>query len=120
MGDFGYSTMEVIAGAQRKTPPPSQLALATSVMLFGRRESTSTASACPSSAAINGLENMRSIFAAFSARMRSRARANGCCKGFKFLCVGVGSPGRAGRWAEGACCRTEIFCEGVGQSSKDV
>lgn len=89
-------------------------------MVFGRRESTSTASAWPSSAAINGLENMRSILAAFSARMRSRARANGCCNGSKFLCVGVGSPGRAGRWAEGACCRTEIFCESVGQSIKDV
>jgi hypothetical protein len=89
-------------------------------MVFGRRESTSTASAWPSSAAMNGLENMRSILAAFSARVRSRARANGCCNGSKFLCVGVGSPGRAGRWAEGACCRTEIFCESVGQSSKDV
>jgi hypothetical protein len=98
--------------------PPSQLALATSVMEFGRRESTSTASAWPSSAAMNGLENMRSIFAAFSARMRSRARANGCCKGSKFRCVGVGSPGRAGRWAEGACCRTDIFCESVGQVAK--
>ena len=89
-------------------------------MVFGRRESTSTASAWPSSAAMNGLENMRSILAAFSARVRSRARANGCCNGSKFLCVGVGSPGRAGRWAEGACCRTDIFCENVSQRSKDV
>ena len=77
---------------------------------FGRRASTSTASECPSRAAMNGLANMRSIFAAFNARMRSRARENGCCKGSRFLRVGVGSPGLAGRWAEGACCRTEIFC----------
>jgi hypothetical protein len=67
---------------------------------------------------MNGLENMRSILAAFSARVRSRARANGCCNGSKFLCVGVGSPGRAGRWAEGACCRTDIFCEIVGQKHR--
>jgi hypothetical protein len=110
--------MEVICTSSKENPPPSQLALATSVMVFGRRESTSTASAWPSSAAINGLENMRSILAAFSARVRSRARANGCCNGSKFLCVGVGSPGLAGRWAEGACCRTEIFCESVGQIAK--
>ena len=58
---------------------------------------------------MNGLENMRSIFAAFNARMRSRARAKGCCRGSKFLRVGVGSPDLAGRWEEGACCRTEIF-----------
>ena len=59
---------------------------------------------------MNGLANMRSILAAFNARVRSRAREKGCCKGSRFLRVGVGSPGLAGRWAEGACCRTEIFC----------
>lgn len=105
---------------KRPTPtgrdaPPSQLALATSVIEFGRRASTSTASECPSSAATNGLANMRSIFAAFNARMRSRPREKGCCKGSRFLRVGVGSPGLAGRWAEGACCRTEIFCTGIRQ-----
>ena len=95
--------------------PPSQLALATSVMEFGRCESTSTASAWPSSAAMNGLKNMRSIFAAFSARTRSRARANRCCKGSKFRCVGVAALNLLARQVG---CRTDIFCEGVGQVAK--
>jgi len=60
---------------------------------------------------------MRSIFAAFNARVRSRARANGCIKGSRLREVGVGSPGRTAMWEDGACWRTDIFwrkceCEG--------
>ena len=77
--------------------PPFQLALATVVSDFGFLTRTSTASECPSRLATKGLANIRSIFAAFKARVLSRARANGCINGFRFLEVGVGSPGRIGR-----------------------
>lgn len=89
--------------------PPFQLALATAVSDFGLLTRTSTASECPSRLATKGLANIRSIFAAFNARVLSRARANGCINGSKFLEVGVGSPGRIGRCADGSCCSTEIF-----------
>ena len=58
---------------------------------------------------MNGLAKIRSSLAAFTARLRSRALANGCMRGSRFREVGVGSPGRAGRCVEGACCSTEIF-----------
>ena len=77
--------------------PPFQLALATVVNDFGFLTRTSTESECPSRLATKGLANIRSIFAAFKARVLSRARANGCINGFRFLEVGVGSPGRIGR-----------------------
>lgn len=58
---------------------------------------------------MKGFANILSILAAFRARIRSRARAKGWSKGSRLREVGVGSPGRAGRCADGACWRTEIF-----------
>ncbi len=58
---------------------------------------------------MNGLANIRSIFAAFRARVRSRARANGCIRGFRLRDLGVGSPGRIAICSAGLCWRTEIF-----------
>jgi hypothetical protein len=84
-------------GTKRTYTPPFQLALATVVNDFGFLTRTSTASECPSRLATKGLANIRSIFAAFKARVLSRARANGCINGSRFLDVGVGSPGRIGR-----------------------
>lgn len=89
--------------------PPSQLPLATTFSEPGLRAIVSTASTCPSKAATNGLAKMRSIFAAFTALIRSRARANGCISGSRLRDVGVGSPGRLGRCAEASCCSTDIF-----------
>ena len=100
--------------------PPSQLPLATSVTESGFRTITSTASTWPSRLAMNGFANMRSIFAAFSARVRSRARENGCILGSRLRWVGVGSPGRAGRCAEGACWRTDIFWEQNEEKEQDA
>lgn len=92
--------------------PPSQLPLATILTVPGFLQSTSTASMWPSRLAMNGFANILSILAAFTARMRSRARAKGWSRGSRLREVGVGSPGLAGRCADGACCRTEIFWAG--------
>ena len=83
--------------------PPSQLPLAIVVREPGFLVKTSTASVCPSRLSTNGFANILSIFAAFSARVRSRARAKGCNNGSRFRDAGVGSPGRLGRWEEGSC-----------------
>ena len=108
----------VVRGGRHTTyAPPSQLALATVVSDFGFLTRTSTASECPSRLATKGLANIRSIFAAFKARVLSLARANGCSSGSRFLEVGVGSPGRIGRCVDGSCCSTEIFCPRVGSHS---
>lgn len=90
--------------------PPSQLPLATISSVSGFLAMVSTASTCPSRLAMNGFANMRSILSAFSARVRSRARAKECMRGSRFREVGVGSPGRAGRCVDGACWSTDIFC----------
>lgn len=96
--------------------PPSQLPLATTFSEPGLRAIVSTASTCPSKAATNGLAKMRSIFAAFTALIRSRARANGCISGSRLRDVGVGSPGRLGRCAEASCCSTDIFYQNIYQN----
>ena len=98
----------IFLGDGRYTPP-SQLPLAITFNVPGFLAIVSTASTCPSSAPMNGLAKIRSSLAAFTARVRSRALANGCMRGSRFREVGVGSPGRAGRCVEGACCSTEIF-----------
>jgi hypothetical protein len=96
--------------------PPSQLPLASELRSPGGRARTSTASICPASAPTNGFANIRASFAALTARVRSRARANGCCSGSRLRDRGVGSPGRCGRCAAGSCWSTEIFCQRTRES----
>ena len=93
----------ILVDCMDKNAPPSQLPLATTSSVSGLRAIVSTASTWPSKLATKGFANIRSIFTAFNARVRSLARANGCMRGSRFRDVGVGSPGRAGRWADGAC-----------------
>ena len=93
--------------------PPSQLPLATVVSDSGFLHKTSTASICPSRLSTKGFANILSIFAAFNARVRSRARANGCISGSRLREVGAGSPGRRAMWDDGACWRTDIFWDSV-------
>lgn len=88
--------------------PPLQLPLAIFTSESGCLAIDSIASTCPSKAATNGFANILSIFTAFSARARSRARAKGCMRGSRFRDWGVGSPGRVGRCCSGACCKTDI------------
>lgn len=115
MHDNSWIPQELMSETESSQPaldthtPPSQLPLATAVSEPGCRTTTSTASTWPSRLSTKGLANIRSIFTALRARVRSRARANGCMSGSRFRDVGVGSPGRVGRWDAGACCKTDIF-----------
>ena len=90
--------------------PPSWLAEATALSIPGTLSRYVTESACPSNAATNGRANIRSNLLAFSARLRSRARACGCWSGSRFREIGAGAPEVVGRCETGSCVRREIFC----------
>jgi hypothetical protein len=89
-----YEKLNTLKKAYR---PPSQLPLAIVVREPGFFTKTSTASTWPSRLSTNGFAKILSSFAAFKARVRSRALAKGCINGLRLREVGTGSPGLLGR-----------------------